>query len=200
MTSTPRIILASGSAIRREILTGADIPFEVMKPDVDEDVIKEAGRGEGLDLESLAMRLAEAKCMDIASKTNAIVIGSDQIMEFEGCAYDKPIDMKAAKARLMETQGAPHTLINAIAVARDGKIVWRNLDRPTLVMRALSETEIDAYLEAAGPDILHSVGAYQIEKLGSRLFERIEGDHFAVLGLSLYPLLDFLRREGAIAF
>ena len=200
MTSTPRIILASGSAIRREILTGADIPFEVMKPDVDEDVIKEAGRGEGLDLESLAMRLAEAKCMDIASKTDAIVIGSDQIMEFEGCAYDKPIDMKAAKARLMETQGAPHTLINAIAVARDGKIVWRNLDRPTLVMRALSETEIDAYLEAAGPDILHSVGAYQIEKLGSRLFERIEGDHFAVLGLSLYPLLDFLRREGAIAF
>jgi len=200
MTSTPRIILASGSAIRREILTGADIPFEVMKPDVDEDVIKEAGRGEGLDLESLAMRLAEAKCMDIASKTDAIVIGSDQIMEFEGCAYDKPIDMKAAKARLMETQGAPHTLINAIAVARDGEIVWRNLDRPTLVMRALSETEIDAYLEAAGPDILHSVGAYQIEKLGSRLFERIEGDHFAVLGLSLYPLLDFLRREGAIAF
>ena len=200
MTTTPRIILASGSAIRREILTGADITFEVMKPDVDEDVIKEAGRGEGLDLESLAMRLAETKCMDIASKTNAIVIGSDQIMEFEGRAYDKPADMKAAKARLMETQGAPHTLINAIAVARDGKIVWRNLDRPTLVMRALSETEIDAYLEAAGPDILHSVGAYQIEKLGSRLFERIEGDHFAVLGLSLYPLLDFLRREGAIAF
>ena len=200
MTSTPRIILASGSAIRREILTGADIPFEVMKPDVDEDVIKEGGRGEGLDLESLAMRLAEAKCMDIASKTNAIVIGSDQIMEFEGRAYDKPADMKAAKARLMETQGAPHTLINAIAVARDGEIVWRNLDRPTLVMRALSETEIDAYLDAASPDILHSVGAYQIEKLGSRLFERIEGDHFAVLGLSLYPLLNFLRREGAIAF
>ncbi|MFC2951231.1 Maf family protein [Marinicaulis aureus] len=200
MTSTPRIILASGSAIRREILTGADIPFEVMKPDVNEDVIKEAGRDEGLDLESLAMRLAEAKCMDIASKTNAIVIGSDQIMEFEDRAYDKPADMTAAKARLMETQGAPHTLINAIAVARNGEIVWRNLDRPTLVMRALSETEIDAYLEAAGPDILHSVGAYQIEKLGSRLFERIEGDHFAVLGLSLYPLLDFLRREGAIAF
>lgn len=200
MTNTPRIILASGSAIRREILGGANIPFEVMKPDVDEDIIKEEGRRENLDLESLAMRLAEAKCMDIAAKTDAIVIGSDQIMEFQGRAYDKPTDMKAAKARLMETRGAPHTLINAIAVARHGEIVWRNLDRPTLIMRALTELEIDTYLEAAGPDILHSVGAYQIEKLGSRLFERIEGDHFAVLGLSLYPLLDLLRREGAIAF
>ncbi len=200
MTDTARIILASGSAIRREILTGADIRFEVMKPDVDEDIIKEAGRVEGLDLETLAMRLAEAKCMDIAAKTDAIVIGSDQIMEFEGRAYDKPADMKAAKARLMEIRGAPHTLINAIAVARNGEVIWRNLDRPTLFTRKLSEAEIDAYLEAAGPEILHSVGAYQIEKLGSRLFERIEGDHFAVLGLSLYPLLDLLRSEEAIAF
>ncbi len=200
MTENPRIILASGSAIRRQILSSAEVPFEVMKPDVNEDIIKEEGRREGLDLEALAMRLAEAKCLEIAAKTDAIVIGSDQIMEFEGRAYDKPADMKAAKARLMETQGGPHTLINAVAVARNGAIIWRNLDRPKLVMRALTETEIDAYLEAAGPEILHSVGAYQIEKLGSRLFERIEGDHFAVLGLSLYPLLDLLRREGAIAF
>jgi septum formation protein len=100
----------------------------------------------------------------------------------------------------METQGAPHTLINAIAAARDGKIIWRNLDRPALVMRALSEREIDDYLEAAGPEILYSVGAYMVEKLGARLFERIEGDHFAVLGLSLFPLLELLRREGALDF
>lgn len=200
MTDAPRIILASGSAIRRDILSAASVPFEVMKPDVDEDVIKEVGKREGLDLESLAMRLAEAKCLDIAAKTNAIVIGSDQIMEFQGRAYDKPASMAEAKARLMETQGAAHTLINAIAVARNGEIIWRNLDRPKLVMRAMSETEIDAYLDACPPDVLKSVGAYQIEKLGSRLFERIEGDHFAVLGLSLYPLLDLLRREGALPF
>ncbi len=200
MTDAPRIILASGSAIRRAILSAADVPFEVMKPDVDEDIIKEAGKRDGLDLESLAMALAEAKCLDVAAKTNAIVIGSDQIMEFGGRAYDKPATMEEAKVRLMETQGAAHTLINAVAVARNGKIIWRNLNRPTLVMRPLSEADIDAYLAAAGPDILHSVGAYQIEKLGSRLFERIEGDHFAVLGLSLYPLLDLLRREGALPF
>ena len=203
--SIPRIILASGSAIRRQILTGAGIPFEVMKPDVDEDVIKREGNAEGLDLETLAMRLADAKCLDIAAKVahmdaEAIVIGSDQIMEFEGRAYDKPATMSDAKARLMETRGAPHTLINAIAIARGGDIIWRNLDRPKLIMRALSEREIDDYLEEAGPEILHSVGAYMVEKLGSRLFERIEGDHFAVLGLSLFPLLGLLRREGALAF
>ncbi|MAW81499.1 MAG: septum formation protein Maf [Parvularcula sp.] len=200
MTDAPRIILASGSAIRRAILSSAEIPFEVMKPEVDEDIIKKESAREGLDLEPLAMRLAEAKCMNIAAKTDAIVIGSDQIMEFGGRAYDKPATMAEAKARLMETQGAAHSLINAVAVARNGQIIWRNLDRPTLFMRALTEAEIDAYLDAAGPEILHSVGAYQIEKLGSRLFERIEGDHFAVLGLSLYPLLDLLRQEGAIAF
>ncbi|GJL90637.1 Maf family protein [Hyphococcus sp.] len=198
--SRPRIILASGSAIRRDILASAGVPFEVMKPDVDEDLIKHEGKRDGLDLETLAMRLAEAKCLQIAARTDAIVIGSDQIMEFEGRSYDKPASMAEAKARLMEIQGAPHTLINAIAVARGGKFIWRNLDRPTLVMRALCEQEVDDYLAAAGPEILHSVGAYMVEKLGSRLFESIVGDHFAVLGLSLFPLFDLLRREGALDF
>ena len=200
MSEQPRIILASGSAIRAAILTAAEVPFEVMRPDVDEDVIKKAGKAQGLDLESLAMALAEAKCMDIAAKTGAIVIGSDQIMEFEGRAYDKPASMAEARQRLIETRGASHTLINAIAVARNGRIIWRNLDRPKLVMRAMSEAEIDAYLAQCAPDVLNSVGAYQVERLGARLFERIEGDHFAVLGLSLFPLLDLLRREGALDF
>jgi len=200
MSDRPRIILASGSAIRRQILTDAGVPFEVMKPDVDEDVIKAEGRSHGLDLEALAMRLAEAKCLDIARKTSAIVIGSDQIMEFEGRAYDKPATMDEARARLMETQGAAHTLINAVAVAREGRIIWRNLDRPRLMLRSMSAQEIDDYLAAAGPEILHSVGAYQIERLGARLFDRVEGDHFAILGLSLFPLLELLRREGALPY
>ena len=198
MTDRPRIVLASGSAIRAAILREAGVPFEVMRPDVDEDAVKGEGKREGLDLEALAMRLAEAKCLDIAAKTNAIVIGSDQIMEFKGRAYDKPKSMAEARMRLVETQGAAHTLINAVAVARDGDVIWRNLDRPTLVMRKMTEAEIDAYLAACEPDVLKSVGAYQVEKLGGRLFERIEGDHFAVLGLSLFPLLDLLRREGAL--
>ena len=195
----PRILLASGSAIRASLLRGAGVVFDIVRPEVDEDALKQAARKEGLDLEMTAMRLAEEKCLAVAGQ-DAFVIGADQILEFEGRAYDKPKNMGEARARLLDMAGAPHTLINAVAVARHGEIVWRNLDRPTLRLRALTADEVDAYLDAAGPEVLKSVGAYQIEQLGSRLFERIEGDHFAVLGLSLLPLLAFLRREGVMEF
>ena len=199
MTSS-RIILASGSAIRADILRNAGVPFEVIKPDVDEDEIKQRCAEDRLDLETTAMALAEAKCLKVASSTPDIVIASDQILEFEDRPFDKPKSMGEARARLMEMAGKPHTLINAIAVARDGAIEWRHIDRPRLTMREIEEKELDAYLDASGAEILKSVGAYQVERLGARLFEKIEGDHYAVLGLSLYPLLGFLRREGAIAF
>lgn len=199
MTLKP-IILASGSAIRAEILRGAGVPFSVARPDVDEDVIKKEAAAEGLALEETAMRLAEAKCLADDHASEALVVGSDQILEFRGEAYDKPRTMDEARARLLDMRGRPHTLINAVAVARDGAVVWRHLDRPKLFMRRFNAEEIDAYLTASGADILHSVGAYQVEKLGARLFERIEGDYYAVLGLSLYPLLGFLRGEGAIPF
>ncbi len=194
----PPIILASGSAIRARILEGAGVPFRAVKPDVDEGAIKRANAG--IDLEALAMRLAEAKALAADAPPEALVIGSDQILEFEGRAFDKPASMNEARARLLEMAGATHTLINAVAAARGGKIVFRHLDRPKLFVRALVENELDEYLDAAGPDILASVGAYQVESFGARLFEKIEGDYFAVLGLSLFPLLAFLRREGAIGF
>lgn len=200
MTEIPKIILASGSVIRAEILRGAGIDFDVTKPGVDEDEIKTSSAKKGAGLEETAMMLAEAKCMAVAKQTSGIVIGSDQILEFQGRAFDKPKTMNDARDRLLEMQGGAHTLINAVAVARDGKIIWRNLDRPHLIMRDLTEEEIDAYLTAAGPDILFSVGAYQVEGHGARLFERIDGDYFAVLGMSLFPLLGVLRREGALPF
>ena len=196
----PKITLASGSAIRAEILRGAGIPFEIIKPDVDEAEIKTAAAKAGLDPVETAAQLADAKCSHVARQTSGIVIGSDQILEFKGEIYDKPQSMEEARNRFLVMQGAPHTLINAIAVAREGEIIWRHIDRPTLYLRKLTPAEIDQYLSAAGPDILHSVGAYQIEKYGSRLFQKIDGDHYAVLGLSLFPLLALLRREQAIAF
>jgi len=200
MTNPPQIILASGSAIRANILRGAGVPFEIIKPNVDEAAIKTEAASAGKTLEQMAMMLAEAKCLDVAKTTDAIVIGADQILEFEGRAFDKPQDMNEARARLIEMAGATHTLINAVAIARNGRIIWRNLERPSLRLRALTETEIDAYLTAAGPEILTSVGAYQIEGIGARLFETIDGDYFSVLGLCLFPLLDCLRREGALGF
>jgi len=199
------LILASASAIRADILRSAGVPFDIIKPDTNEAVIKRAAKDDGAGLEETAMMLAEAKCLNVArqleaDKTDAIVIGSDQIMEFEGRGFDKPANMGEARSRLKTLQGATHSLINAIAVARHGSVIWRNIARPKLTMRPMSDTEIDAYLNAASADILYTVGAYQVEKLGARLFERIEGDYFAVLGLTLYPLLDLLRSEGALEF
>lgn len=200
MTGNLKITLASGSAIRADILRAAGLDFDIVRPGVDEDAIKQQAAKSGADLEEIAMSLAQAKALAGAQGREGFVIGADQILEFEGRAHDKPATMAAARARLLEMQGAAHTLINAVAVARDGAVIWRHIDRPALYLRALSAVEIDAYLAAAGEEILASVGAYQIEKRGARLFEKIEGDHFAVLGLSLFPLLDFLRQEGAIDF
>lgn len=200
MSQLPRIILASGSAIRAQILRNAGVPFEAIKPNVDEDIIKRQSMKDGVTLEELAMKLAEAKCLAVAARESGLVIGSDQILEFEERRFGKPANMDEARTRLMEMQGAAHSLINAVVVARDGDVIWRGLDRPRLTMREMSAEEVDAYLKAAGPDILSSVGAYQVENFGARLFDKIEGDYFAVLGLSLFPLLNVLRREGALRF
>ena len=200
MTEPASVILASGSAIRAQILRNAGVAFEIIKPGVDEDLMKTAAKEEGLGLEEMAMRLAEEKCMAVAAEHNGLVIGSDQILEFEGEAFDKPENIEAARARLLAMQGKKHTLINATAVAKNGEIIWRHLERPALYLRPASEAEIDAYLAEAGPEILHSVAAYLLEKTGSRLFARIEGDYFAILGLALFPLLDLLRAEGVLEY
>lgn len=194
------IVLASGSAIRARILAAAGVAFAVMKPQVDEDAVKRACNAEGLDLEATAMRLAETKALAVAAAPGALVIGSDQILEFEGRAYDKCKTMDEARARLLALSGRPHTLVNAVAVARGGDVLFRRIDRPRLVMRDISGAALDRYLAEAGEEILASVGAYQVEGLGARLFERIDGDYFAVLGLSLFPLLSFLHETEALDY
>ncbi|MEM9496199.1 MAG: nucleoside triphosphate pyrophosphatase [Pseudomonadota bacterium] len=196
------IVLGSGSAIRARILTAAGVPFEQIKPDVDEDATKKSAAVAGMTPEQTAMRLAEEKALNVCASVSPerLVIGSDQILEFEGALFDKPTSMAAARARLLEMAGKTHRLINAVCVARDGAVLWRHIDCPALHMRAMTERDVDAYLDAAGDEILYSVGAYQVEALGARLFEKIDGDYFAVLGLSLYPLIGFLREEGALTF
>ena len=194
------IILASGSAIRAQILKNAGLDFDIKRPDLDENIIKKQCLSDGIPIPDIAMALAEAKTMEVAKSTDKIVIGSDQILEFEGQLFDKPANMAEAKTRLNDLQGKTHSLINATCAARNGRIIWRNTERPYLTMFPLTPAQLDIYFSNADPSILKSVGAYQIEGLGARLFERIEGDYFAVLGLSLAPLLSFLRQEGAVAF
>jgi septum formation protein len=197
---TAPLILASGSVIRARILAAAGVPFEVVKPDVDEDAVKRAAAIAGLTLQQTAQRLADEKALAVAAGKDRLVLGSDQIMAFEGRGFDKPRSIEEARGRLLLLQGKTHTLINAVSIARGGEIIHRALDEPVLHMRPMSASEIDAYLAAAGAEILASVGAYQVEALGSRLFDRIDGDYFAVLGLSLTPVLGYLRREGLLAF
>ncbi len=194
------LILASGSAIRASILTNAGVDFDVVKPGVDEDVIKKSSAKEGLSLEKTALALADAKALAVAADAGVYVLGSDQILEFQGRAFDKPKNLDEARDRLADMQADSHTLINAVSIAHEGRIVFRHLERPRLHLRAMSKAEIDQYIEEAGPAILSSVGAYQVEKLGARLFERIEGDYFSVLGLSLFPTLAFLRKADVVAY
>lgn len=189
----PRLVLASGSAIRAAILKNAGVAFRAEKPAVDEEALKRRLGGE--DLEKLAMALAEAKALAVNAPGD-FVLGSDQILEFEGRAFDKAKSIDEARQRLIALEGRAHTLINAAAIAKDGVIVYRNLVRPKLLMRTMTGAEIEAYLEQAGDEVLASVGCYQVEGLGAGLFEQIEGDYFAVLGLALLPLIGFLRGHG----
>ncbi len=196
----PAVILASGSQIRARLLAAAGVSFDARSPGVDEDAIKRYGLREGRDLESIALELATAKARAIDGGPDALVIGSDQILEFRGDPFDKPPSMDAARQRLLHLQGATHTLVNAAVVLRAGVVIYANLARPVLRMRSLTQREIDLYLEEAGPAVLSSVGAYQVEALGQRLFDSIEGDYTAVLGLCMPPLLAFLRDAGVIEY
>lgn len=195
-----QIILASGSEIRADILRSAGIAFDVVRPDVDEDAIKRDCSRRGMNVRETAQRLADEKCLAAAQRTEAVVIGSDQILAFEGKSFDKPKTMSEARARLLSMRGKAHSLINAVSVAERGEVVWRHISEPKLTLRNFGEAQLDVYLSEAGPEILKSVGAYQVENLGARLFDHIDGDHYAVLGLALYPLLGALRNLGAIEY
>jgi septum formation protein len=186
------LVLASGSAVRATILKNAGVSFRVVSPDVDEAALKRQLAGESL--EKIAAALADAKALAVRAPA-AFVLGSDQILEFRGVAYDKPASRAEAAERLMTMQGDVHTLINAVSIAREGDIVFRHLARPALRMRPMTRREVDAYLARAGDKVLRSVGAYEVEGLGAQLFEAIEGDYFSVLGLSLFPVLEFLRGQ-----
>ena len=129
----------------------------------------------------------------------ALVIGADQTLDVDGNRWTKPATVAEAREQLARLSGHAHQLHSAVAVARDGAVAWRHRDSAQLTMRPLSATMIDAYLAEVGDAALASVGAYQIEGPGIRLFDRIDGDYFTILGLPLLPLLAYLRGEGAIA-
>ena len=193
-----QIILASKSAARRAVLTGAGVPFEVAVAGVDEDAVKTAMLAQGATPRDVADALAEIKAVKISAGRPGFVIGSDQTLEFEGQLYDKAETLEAAAERLKTMRGKPHKLHSAVVVAKDGAPIWREIVSATLTMRDFSDDFLDAYLALEGEEMLGSVGCYRLEGPGAQLFSKIEGDYFAILGLPLMGLLDLFRRHGVL--
>lgn len=194
------LVLASRSAARRAVLEAAGLPFETVSPAVDERAVEAQAAGAEAAPDDVARLLARTKAFAGAALVDPdrYVIGADQTLALCGTAFHKAPDRAAAKLQLSRLQGRTHMLHSAIAVVREEEVLFETMESAALTMRALSEGEIEAYLDAAGPGILGSVGCYQLESLGVHLFERIEGDHFTILGLPLLPLLGFLRGEGLL--
>ena len=193
------IVLASGSAIRRQILTDAGINFEVETRTVDEDALKGALLADHVPPRDIADALAEAKALAVSRRRDAdFVIGADQILVLDGQMYDKPGSRDEARERLRLLRGKTHQLLGATVVCEAGRPVWRNLARTKLTMRAFSDAFLEDYLDREGELVTKSVGAYRFEGLGAQLFTEVDGDFFAILGLDLLPLLAYLRLRGAI--
>ncbi len=190
-------MLASGSATRRALLASTGLRFGSFSPDVDETAVKVATRRDGGTPEQSAMALAGLKAVAYRGP-DALVIGCDQILICEGLWFDKPPTMQAARQHLQHLRGRVHTLVTATVCYRGGQRVWSHMAKPRLTMRSFSGGFLDAYLAAEGEALLHSVGAYRLEGAGMQLFEAVEGEHSAILGLPLLPLLGYLRGQGIV--
>ncbi|MGF1549582.1 MAG: Maf family protein [Sphingomonadaceae bacterium] len=190
-------MLASRSSARRAMLAAAGVPHMARTTGVDEEALKASHRG---DARELARALARAKALGCEAGAEDIVIGADQVLETgEGAVLSKPGSRAEAAAQIEALAGRTHRLHSAAAAARAGDVAWQGLESAALTMRPLSRGFIARYVEAEYEAIRHSLGGYRIEGPGVQLFEKIEGSHFAILGLPLIPLLGFLREEGALA-
>jgi len=196
----PPLILASGSKIRAKLLEAAGLAFIVEPPGLDESAMRQAVSGEdALQPQDVAEVLARAKAEAVSDLAHgAFVVGADQVLALGDEIFAKPDSMESAREQLLALSGKTHKLQSSVALARDGEILFAHTEEAALTMRKLSPKFIGRYLAAAGEEVLSSVGAYQLEGLGIELFDKIEGDYFSILGLPLLPLLDALRREGAI--
>src|SRR4051812_2761569 len=192
------LILASQSRARQTLLASAGIGFEAVAADIDERTAQEAS---GLSIPGdIAALLAREKALAVSTRRpDNFVIGADQTLALGTRLFTKPDSRAQAAEQLRGLAGRSHELHSAVAVARGGKILFEAADIARMTMRRLGEAEIEAYLNEAGAAVTSSVGAYQLEGLGVHLFERVEGDHFTILGLPLLALLAFLRSERLLA-
>jgi septum formation protein len=191
------LVLASKSKARQLLLRAAGIPTEVQAADIDERELERqaASLGPG----AIAGLLAHAKAATVGRRRpGRLVLGADPMLSLEARRFAKPADRAAARAQLQTLRGRTHELHSAVAFVYDSEVVYEHVSTARLTMRSFSDQFLDRYLDAVGEAATESVGAYQIEGLGSQLFERLDGDYFTVLGLPLMPVLDFLRQRGSL--
>lgn len=192
-------ILASKSKARAAVLSGAGLTFEQVGSGVDEDALKDALRAEGASVAKQADLLAETKALKVSVSRPGIVLGCDQMLDLDGEGLDKVATREEAAAILRRLRGKTHVLQGAIVACIEGAPVWRHLAQPKLRMRNFSDAFIEDYLDRIGDAAFESVGCYQLEGLGSQLFDRIDGDYFSILGMPLLPLMGWLRDRGVLA-
>jgi septum formation protein len=192
------LILASQSRARQTMLANAGIDFEAVAADIDERAVQQAS---GLTAPAdIAAHLARTKALAVSARQpGQFVVGADQTLALGTRLFSKPASRSQAAAQLRALAGRSHDLHSAVAVAHNDKILFADATIARMTMRRLGEAEIDAYLDEAGEAVTSSVGAYQLEGPGVHLFERIQGDHFTILGLPLLQLLAFLRSERLLA-
>jgi septum formation protein len=194
-----KLLLASGSATRRAMLTAAGIEFDTVLPVFNEEKAKTTLRARGTTAADLALALAGLKARRARVSDDALVIGADQTLELnDGTMLDKPSSRDEALAQLRRMSDGSHQLHSAAVVMEAGETVWAHVESVVLGVRPLSAAFLETYLDAEYEAVRSSVGAFRIEGRGAQLFDRIEGSHFAVLGLPLLPLLAYLRERGAV--
>ena len=194
-----RLVLGSGSETRAHILRNAGIDFAIRRPEVDEEAMRRALIDRQATVETAALMLAAEKAIAVSRKIgDAWVIGADQILECDGRWFEKPRTAEQAINQLNNLSGRRHRVVASVAIARQCRQHWSFTDQAVLAMRPLDESFIRRYVKVMGEKAFESVGGYQIEGLGAQLFERVDGDHFTILGLPLFPLLGFLRSRGLI--
>ena len=192
------LVLASKSAIRGEILRAAGLAIEVCPAGIDERTIEQGSAAR--DPGEIATLLAREKALAVAARLpGRVVLGADQTLALGERRFSKPTDRAAAREQLKLLRGQTHQLHTAIALVRDGVILFEHREAARLTMRVFSDRFLEHYLDAAGAAVTASVGGYQLEKTGIQLFERVDGDHFVILGLPLLPLLLHLRQAGWLA-
>jgi septum formation protein len=192
------VTLASKSAARAAVLSGAGVAFEIAGSGVDEDAVKAGLLAERATPREVADALAELKAVKVSRGRPGLVIGADQTLELDGQLFDKAESLDEARERLKAMRGKVHKLHSAVVVAENGEAIWREVPAAKLSMRPFTDAFLEGYLSRAGPQVLDSVGCYQLEGEGVQLFDRIEGDYFTILGLPLTGLLDLLRRHGVL--